>query len=69
MFILTSIEHIIWGFSETLLSPVLSDSFGFDVKVTAYFVLAFAVLKIIGAVCYQLVTMLVLVSVVDWTVP
>ena len=49
MHLLAYVESTMWGYFEALLSPVLSDSFGFSINMTAYVFLAFSVPKIFGS--------------------
>ncbi len=50
MHLLTYLLAIGWGMFFVLLAPVLTDSFGFDINLTAYFILAFAIPRVFGSI-------------------
>ncbi len=50
MHLLAYLLAIGWGVFNALLAPVLTDSFGFDINLTAYFILAFTIPKVVGSI-------------------
>ena len=50
MFLLYFMDTLKMGFYDTLLSPVLSDSFGLSLTVSSYFFLALGIPRVLGTV-------------------
>jgi len=49
MYLLLFVDVFKWGFFDTLMNPILSDSFGFTLTESSYFYLGFSVARIIAA--------------------